>query len=393
MSDFPSAAPEKEVVRRAGKLLATELHWSEDRRAEILDAFRVAWQWRNAHAFPMKSVRGTLRAHMRELGIKGTTAARLKRMQAIRRKMRRLGVKLDQYQDLGGCRAILDSVEDARRLRDALRASGHVVWKENDYIAAPKADGYRGIHVILSYRGKGAAKAFDNRRIEVQLRTKTQHAWATAIEAVGLFRGEDLKSGKGDPRWLELFRLMSAEMAAGEGCPVPADLANEMDRVRAIRAVAAEIDALKQLDTLTDAVRWAQEAVPAGGGAQFYLLEYDTKAGTVTMRPQGDVRMATDSYEVAEWRDAREDRDDAATVLIEAEKIDALKKAFPNYFGNVAGFRQRLARLVTGSERKVFALKQQEKVRPPAPERPDRSWIKGRTEPRGPGKRAGKKRR
>lgn len=55
--------------------------------------------------------------------------------------------------------------------------------------------------------------------MEIQLRTLLQHSWATAVEAVGLLRREDLKGGRGDPDWLRLFQIMASEMAEDEGAP------------------------------------------------------------------------------------------------------------------------------------------------------------------------------
>jgi hypothetical protein len=37
---------------------------------------------------------------------------------------------------------------------------------------------------------------------------------------VGLFRGEELKSGKGSSEWLRLFAIMSAEFAEAEVVPL-----------------------------------------------------------------------------------------------------------------------------------------------------------------------------
>lgn len=43
----------------------------------------------------------------------------------------------------------------------------------------------------------------------MQIRTAIQHSWATAVEMVGLFRKESLKSGLVDIKWLRFFELVS----------------------------------------------------------------------------------------------------------------------------------------------------------------------------------------
>jgi hypothetical protein len=57
---------------------------------------------------------------------------------------------------------------------------------------------------------------YEGRLIELQIRSRLQHSWATAVEAAGLYRGENLKSGVGNEGWLNFFELMSLEIAGSE---------------------------------------------------------------------------------------------------------------------------------------------------------------------------------
>jgi hypothetical protein len=222
VGDFPRFDYSMKAVQRAGKVVAGELPWTNETAPQIRDAFQVANNWRDAHAYPMRSVRSQLIWYIAKNEIVGVTGARLKRMQSIRRKLRRVPENLSQIQDLGGCRAILASMADVRDLVGVLRArSRHHIWNEDDYISAPKEDGYRSHHLMFSYRGRGRSEVHNGRRVEVQIRTRLQHSWATTVEAVGLFRREDLKGGHGSRKWLRLFLLTSAEIALAEGCPEP----------------------------------------------------------------------------------------------------------------------------------------------------------------------------
>lgn len=86
-----------------------------------------------------------------------------------------------------------------------------------DYVAHPATGGYRGLHLVYTYRSQGEDdRNIDGLRIELQIRSKAQHVWATAVEIVGTFRGESLKSGEGDPEWLEFFRLAGEAAAMSE---------------------------------------------------------------------------------------------------------------------------------------------------------------------------------
>ena len=70
-----------------------------------------------------------------------------------------------------------------------------LVHEPVDYINHPREDtGYRGIHLIYRYRSDRKKRAWNGRKIEVQLRTKLQHAWATAVETIGAFKNMALKS-------------------------------------------------------------------------------------------------------------------------------------------------------------------------------------------------------
>ena len=102
MAEFPRVEHSLRDVRRAGEVIAGDLLWAPETEPEIRTAFQIAGNWREAHAFPMRSLRGSLRWYMHSRDIEGVTVARLKRMPAIRRKLKRIGLKLNQILRLGG---------------------------------------------------------------------------------------------------------------------------------------------------------------------------------------------------------------------------------------------------------------------------------------------------
>jgi hypothetical protein len=137
-------------------------------------------------------------------------------------------------------------------LKDQLR---HEFRSESDYISGPKDDGYRSHHLIFNFHGRDAnSRLYNGRRIELQVRTRLQHSWATAIEAVGLFRGEALKNHQGSQDWLRLFMLMSAEFAEAERCPIPSSCPDKDERRREIRNLAGSLDALSIFDRVSHGV-------------------------------------------------------------------------------------------------------------------------------------------
>jgi hypothetical protein len=103
----------------------------------------------------------------------------------------------------------------------------------------------------VTFQDKYPSSIYDGRQIEVQIRTWLQHSWATAVEAVGLFLGQDLKAGRGDPQWLRFFKLMAAEFAAAEGCALPADVPDRPGRLAQIKTLDQALNAAQTLEDLS----------------------------------------------------------------------------------------------------------------------------------------------
>jgi len=104
-----------------------------------------------------------------------------------------------QMQDIGGCGAVVSSVQAVRLLHERYKRSEikHKLLSTDDYIAAPKTSGYRSLHLVYSYFSD-RKKTHNGLRIEVQIRSSLQHAWATAVETVGTFIRQALKSSLGE---------------------------------------------------------------------------------------------------------------------------------------------------------------------------------------------------
>ena len=80
-------------------------------------------------------------------------------------------------------------------------------------------------------------------QIEIQLRSRLQHQWATAVETVGTFIGDELKSNRGDQGWLRFFALMSSAIALSERTPlVPDTPTNQPEIVEEIRRCNEELE-------------------------------------------------------------------------------------------------------------------------------------------------------
>lgn len=281
---YPQLKFSMNEVRAAGRRIAEGVEWRAENRDEILRIFEVTNSWRDSHVLPMRSIRFSILQCMRRKNILGFTAARPKRMRSIRAKIRRFPVKLDQINDLGGCRAVLDDIGSVSALIEECRESvPHDLRQEYDYLKNPKPDGYRSHHIVFQYRGFGERAVFDGRRIELQIRTRLQHSWATAVESVGLYRGENMKAGQGDKDWLRLFQLMSAEFAYSEGCVADSCPSERDQRVGEIRVLDKKLRATGTLEDLKNTTNYLNNYLHER--ARYYLIRYDHEQKMVEVKP------------------------------------------------------------------------------------------------------------
>lgn len=222
-------------MNRAGEVLRRlhirgnefTLHPSMD-PAEIIAALDTLDAWRAAHAKPLGAATMGLRSRVLTMGCSQIEVSqRLKRIPTIIDKLRREpGMNLGRMADIGGCRAVLNGLDEVRRVQSRYKQDP-VTVRTKDYVDQPKPDGYRAVHVVVRYQG---------RLIEVQLRTAVQHEWAYTVESVTSRFGLDIKSGGGPPEVRDWFLAVSEAMALEEhGQTVGPDL---LDRVYRLRQAA-----------------------------------------------------------------------------------------------------------------------------------------------------------
>lgn len=371
MGDYPQLAYHPHAVRRAGEHLRGKIE-SKD---EAIEIFAIANSWRDSHILPMRSVRGSVLSRMRKLDIKGETAARPKRMPSIRRKLREGTIKLDQMNDLGGCRAILDDGDGVRALMASIWEDfPHEIRQQYHYINQPKDDGYRSHHVVFLFNGGRKYPGFSGRRVELQIRTRLQHSWATAVEAVELYRGEDLKHGRGSAEWLRLFALVSGEFAFAEGCPISEKLPGRQARIAEIKKLNGILNAVDFLENIKNATHYAENYVYEE--SNYFLIHYSPDH-IVTVESYEDPVRVSARYAHLEKEIARE-KNGAKVVLVEVDRIEKLIEMYPNYFGDVSLFVQSLRKICGGKKAIEYSMAPQQIVAPKPHEMPDPSLLRRR---------------
>lgn len=315
--------------------------------ADREEALAVINRWRSAHNWPLNTVRVTLRRRVAQITDDGLIAQRLKRLSSIDAKLRRFrAMQLSQMQDIGGCRAVLPTVVGVETLvklyEQANSKSPHrgtIFVKKFDYLSSPKADGYRGVHLVYRYRSRSEKNDdWNGMKIEVQLRSNLQHAWATAVETVSTFTGQQLKANVGEDTWKRFFALMSSALAVRERRPtVPGTPSDPREIVRELRDVNRTLKVDAVLGAYQSVVQFSgRDDVP---DARFYLIVLDAEKKSVTVYPYMEKEQAKASAEYLEVEKSVEKNPSLNAVLASVESITGLRAAFPNYYLDTTAFR------------------------------------------------------
>lgn len=328
-------------VNQAGTILISSRAATADREW----ALKVINNWRAVHSFPLNTFSVTLRKKARGLDSNGIVAQRLKRLYSIELKLTRMRrLTLSEMQDIGGCRAILGNVRLVRQLRD-LYLQGeirHGLEHQDDYIAAPKKSGYRGVHLIYRYKSD-RKHTYNGRKIEMQFRTHPQHIWATAVETAGTFTNQALKVSRGDRNWLRFFALMGTETALREKAPpVPDTPSDRRELKRELRELAHALDVEGRLTTFSAAAY----TLPKRASDRYFLVVLDSVAKQVKIKgySQRDLFAASSDYLDAEREVTGDENRDA--VLVSVDSVAALKRAYPNYFLDTHKFLEQVRRAI-----------------------------------------------
>lgn len=329
--EWSSPEYSKKEVDEAGLVLAS----TECTHSQRDQALNVINNWRASHHFPLNTFQTTLRRKA-DVFPHAIVVQRVKRLRAIEHKLKKHTVKpilLSDMQDIGGCRVVLANASQVYKLHDAYLKSDlkHQLVRSNNYIQSPKFSGYRGIHLIYSYKSD-KKETYNGLHIEMQLRSQLQHAWATAVEIVGFFRRELLKSSEGDIIWKQFFKLAAAEIAFEENAPfgIPG-VAGERNIVRSqLRRVVEKLDAVTYLQTLGKGVTNVQEVDT--GGAHYFLLELNVADKTLKITGYKLSARAKASWDYAQVEEAIFGSKEHDAVLVSAESMADLKRAYLNYF-------------------------------------------------------------
>lgn len=328
----------KSEINKAGKIIADPFSTPKERE----EALVILNNWRAAHAYPLQ----VICSNLRQKNPNAIVVQRLKRLESITGKIQRFPeMQLYKMQDLGGCRVIVDTIEQVYEAIDKYKSSRirHILKREYDYIANPKESGYRSYHMVYQFHSESKDTYNKNMFIEIQFRTKLQHMWATAVEMMGIYTKSNLKSSQGDYDILRFFTLVSSLFAIQEKmpiCPNTSDWADEL--ISEIKYLDNKNNIISTLSGLNVSINHASNKYNQKDKNLYYIILLNYDKMTVTVKPfkSSNLETATKLYGKIEQGS------NINVVLVSASSFETLRLAYPNYFADISYFVTKLRRVI-----------------------------------------------
>ncbi len=354
MSFAPVPEESLSQINKAGEIISGRQGHipSQISYPEYFRASDLALRWRACHAYPINTFQATLRTKCKVFS-SAIVAQRLKRMPTIVDKLRRYpGMQLTRMQDIAGIRAVLNSVDDVKKLSENYVCNANLVHKlknTKDYISNPRnEDGYRSIHLIYEYRNTRNT-AYDGLMIEMQLRTKLQHIWATAVETMGTFLGQALKSRQGEKDWIDFFAITSSAFSFLEKCP-PVPRFGHLSKEETFHAVKIAENRLGALERMTGFSAAVDKITNKGTTGFYHVLVLDSLAKVVRIYPYSRDNFDQALAEVQKYEEAASRGEKIEPVLVSAGPLDQLRKAYPNFFLDIGAFNKIVRNILDKSK-------------------------------------------
>lgn len=264
-----------------------------------------------------------------------------------------------------------------------LKEAGEIdIKKTKDYIKNPEESGYRSLHVIVK-QTLNQEKIDRQYRIELQIRTKLQHYWSTAVEAMSEIDNVEYKDptliSEGNTRiqsCLQFFKVISKLFAYNESnddacSESKKKLANSVRTNNDFKGIIEDLKAARNSVTINMQKNSTQ------GGEGLYLLELsrETQELTIHSYTMDCVEKAITNYnskensiincednkiQYAEIDNSSVNKNltvnksgaqtsditDFNSVLIYAQNEKQLNDTYPNYLYNIEKFIEKVEELI-----------------------------------------------
>ena len=334
-------------IRKIGEKLREGIELTEQEKLEF-DNFR------EAHNIIIKLF--TIELKKVNFSKQHLTASRNKRIETIISKLcRPEKPKLDRIHDIAGTRIIFENIKSLEDYIDILENTELVNFKEKinedknryNYIKNPKSDGYRSIHKVFYYSSNIPystlnEKSFnlENKKIELQLRTRLQHIWATTVEIYDIINKSNIKTGTHN-------KLETKEGLFFKKCSLVFEgiESNDVEKIKInINEIFRDKDLVEIYNRLKGIKNIKNIQLPKTlGSDEVFILITDLNKGKTTFfttdpiekNDKQDTFLINASYRRLEEKNTK---GEYILLLLTLGDIKKLKNVYPNYFLNTNEF-------------------------------------------------------
>lgn len=334
-------------IRKIGEKLREGIELTEEEKLEF-DNFR------EAHNIIIKLF--TIELKKVNFSKQHLTASRNKRIETIISKLcRPEKPKLDRIHDIAGTRIIFENIKSLEDYIDILENTELVNFKEKinedknryNYIKNPKSDGYRSIHKVFYYSSNIPystlnEKSFnlENKKIELQLRTRLQHIWATTVEIYDIINKSNIKTGTHN-------KLETKEGLFFKKCSLVFEgiESNDVEKIKInINEIFRDKDLVEIYNRLKGIKNIKNIQLPKTlGSDEVFILITDLNKGKTTFfttdpiekNNKQDTFLINASYRRLEEKNTK---GEYILLLLTLGDIKKLKNVYPNYFLNTNEF-------------------------------------------------------
>lgn len=182
----------------------------------------------------------------------------------------------------------------------------------------------------------------------MQIRTHLQHAWATAVETLGIVEKSSFKTGEGSEDFKAFFRITSALFSIKEGTPLLDEYSQySFDELKEqARILEQKLQVFIKLRGLSITNRHIESTTSES--ADYHLIELSKvdEVWRVSLTPftKAQLDIAEQMYELREHKTKNNPNFDV--VLVSVGSLKQLKKAYPNYFLDTEEFIKQLGTML-----------------------------------------------
>lgn len=331
------------------------------------DAMDRLSYWRSTFSFPLDLAFTALQNIWSKHDKNAIYAKRMKRYLSVVSKLKRYELEnkeknnvkmtLRSLQDIWGCRIVVANnkkvqkvVNDLKKLKE-VRLTGENI-RVTDYIKKPKDSGYRSIHVIWKFPNAD----WDLKKIEIQVRSRLQHDWATSLEIIDIFTKQALKTSWWEKWWETFFLNVSQQFAVIERestyylnpwlafSNYVKELKNNKELYKSflqVKTLYKKLSVIEKFTAFTESVKVVDQSFSKD--QVWYLLfniNLNEQSIETSFFGKDDAIRAEKEYALLEQE--TKDINYVVVALVSSWKVWWMKEAYPNYYADSKNFLKYL---------------------------------------------------